>query len=177
MNSPSRRSLLAAGLAALLAPAILPALAQHVPAGGLQGFETSPLVIRTAERDHHFTVEIARTPRQQSQGLMFRKRMAADAGMLFLHATPRRASMWMKNTYIPLDMLFVAADGRITKIVERTTPHSLETISSDGPVSAVLELNGGTAARLGIRTGDRLLHPAFGGGEQGGVRAPAPARA
>jgi uncharacterized protein len=162
MSSAARRFFLAIGFAALLVspPLCLPASAQTGP----QDFEKTTLVIRTSTGDHRFTVEIARTPRQQSQGLMFRKRMAADAGMLFVHATPRQARMWMKNTYIPLDMLFVAADGRITKIVERTTPHSLETIASDGPVSAVLELNAGTAARLGIRTGDRLLHPVFGSG-------------
>lgn len=137
-------------------------MGQAAPPAGLQTFETAPLVIRSDGAEHRFTVEIARTPRQQSQGLMFRRRMAPDAGMLFLHSAPRRASMWMKNTLIPLDMLFVTADGRITQIVQRTTPHSLETITSDRPVSAVLELNGGTAARLGIKPGDRIIHTAFG---------------
>jgi len=157
MSSATRRLVLAAGLVLLAAAA----LAQGAPPSELQGFETTALSIRTAAGEHRFTVELARSPRQQSQGLMFRRRLAADAGMLFLHPVPRRATMWMKNTFIPLDMLFVAADGRITQIVERTTPHSLEVIASDRPVSAVLELNAGTAARLGIRIGDRLVHPAF----------------
>ena len=133
-----------------------PALSQS-----LQNFAKETVTVRSDGKVHRLTVEIARTAAQQAQGLMFRRRMAADAGMLFLHAAPRRARMWMKNTYIPLDMLFIAPDGRIDQIVERTTPHSLETIVSDNPVSAVLELNAGTASRLGLKPGDRLVHPAF----------------
>jgi uncharacterized membrane protein (UPF0127 family) len=149
-----RRWFLLAALACAL-PA-LPALAQ-----GLQNFAKETLTIRSQGKEHRLTVEIARTPAQQAQGLMYRRRMAADAGMLFLHTGPRRAQMWMKNTYIPLDMLFIAPDGRIDQIVERTTPHSLETIVSNSAVSAVLELNAGTAYRLGLKPGDRVVHPAF----------------
>src|SRR3546814_13522615 len=86
---------------------------------------------------------------------MYRDHLAADAGMLFVYSQPRRVSMWMKNTLIPLDMLFIAPDGRIESIVKRAVPHSLATISSRGKVRAVLELNGGTVDRLGIRPGDR----------------------
>ena len=111
---------------------------------------------------HAFTVEIAKTPRQQAQGLMFRRRLAADAGMLFLYAQPQIIRMWMKNTFIPLDMIFIGADGRIVSVVERTIPQSLETVSSAKPANAVLEVNGGTVSRLGIRPGDRVRHPAFG---------------
>ncbi|MBM3556648.1 MAG: DUF192 domain-containing protein, partial [Alphaproteobacteria bacterium] len=75
---------------------------------------------------------------------------------------PRVAQFWMKNTLIPLDMIFIGADGRVRNIAERTVPHSLETRSSDGVVAAVLEVNGGASARLGIRPGDRVLHPLFG---------------
>ncbi len=150
----SRRLLLAAGAAALLAAA--PAPAGEAP--------TEPLSILSADgREHRFEVEVARTAEEKARGLMFRESLAADAGMLFLSRRPRRQVMWMKNTLIPLDMLFVAADGRIARIHERATPMSLDSISSRGRVLAVLELRGGTAARLGLRPGDRVRHPAFGG--------------
>ena len=87
--------------------------------------------------------------------------MAPDAGMLFDYKTPSMATMWMKNTLIPLDMLFVDAQGRIVNIHERAVPGSLATISAAAPVRAVIELNGGTAARLGIRPGDRVMFPIF----------------
>lgn len=125
-------------------------------------FETSALVIVSDNGRHVFTVELAVTPEQRAQGLMYRRSMAPDAGMLFdFGRHPTRASMWMKNTFIPLDMLFIKTDGEIESVAARTVPHSLESISSAGPVRAVLELNGGTAARLGIRPGDRVEHPIF----------------
>lgn len=130
-------------------------------AGGLLAkFESGGLVIVTGADRHEFNVELASTPDQRNQGLMFRREMARDAGMLFDFG-PRygRASMWMKNTYIPLDMLFIKSDGEIESIAERTTPHSLEAVSSRGSVRYVLELNGGTAARLGIGPGDRVELP------------------
>jgi len=130
------------------------------PAG--TGFERSALSIRTQSGAvHKFRVEIARTAQQQALGLMYRRRMAADAGMLFLHRRPGPARMWMKNTYIPLDMLFVGADGRIVDMKQRTVPGSLAVIASRKSVVAVLELNAGTVSRLGIAIGDRLDHPAF----------------
>lgn len=125
-------------------------------------FESSKLVIAGQSGRHEFDVELAVNPDQRAQGLMYRRMMAADVGMLFdFGARPQRASMWMKNTFIPLDMLFITGDGRIESIVERTVPHSLETVSSRGPVRAVLELNGGTVARLGIAPGDRVEHRIF----------------
>ena len=130
-------------------------------AGGLLvKFESGGLAIVTGADRHEFNVELALTPDQRGQGLMFRREMARDAGMLFDFG-PRygRASMWMKNTYIPLDMLFIKSDGEIESIAERTTPHSLEAVSSRGSVRYVLELNGGTAARLGIGPGDRVELP------------------
>jgi len=120
-----------------------------------------PLSIKTMAAVHKFEVEIAATTDQQRQGLMYRREMAANAGMLFLYDNGSRITMWMSNTYIPLDMLFIAADGRITHIVERTVPQSTELIGSNGPVRAVLELNGGTASRLGIKVGDEVQHRSF----------------
>ncbi len=92
---------------------------------------------------------------------MFRRRLAGNAGMLFVYQRVGMVSMWMRNTYIPLDMLFVGADGKIAHIAQRTTPHSLETISSTEPVKSVLELNAGTVARLKIKIGDQVSSPAL----------------
>ena len=92
---------------------------------------------------------------------MFRDRLAPDHGMLFLYADERAVSFWMKNTLIPLDLIFADSSGRIMQIAERAVPLSTALISSDSPVRAVLEVNGGTADRLNIAIGDRLLHPAF----------------
>ncbi|HEY0836534.1 MAG TPA: DUF192 domain-containing protein [Azospirillum sp.] len=126
-------------------------------------FERSSLTVETAGGGRfRFDVELARTPAQQAQGLMFREKMAPDAGMLFVHDRPQPATFWMKNTLIPLDMLFVGADGRIVNIHERAVPHSLEGIRSAGPVKGILEINGGMSARLGIRPGDRVVHPSLG---------------
>jgi len=124
-------------------------------------FEKSQLDIVTAAGAKTFQIEIARTPGQQAQGLMYRRRMAADAGMLFPYDAPRRLAFWMKNTYIPLDLLFIGADGRISSIQERAVPHSLEPIRSRGKALAVLELNGGTVSRLKIKLGDLIKHPVF----------------
>ena len=134
-------------------------------AAQLQTFERDVLVIETEDgRRHRFEVELALDSEQRAQGLMYRRDLADGAGMLFVYGREWPVSMWMRNTFIPLDMLFIAGDGRIARIVERTVPQSLETISSGRPVTAVLEVNGGTVARLGIRPGDRVLYRAFGGG-------------
>ncbi len=126
-----------------------------------ESFAKSELVIVTAAGPQTFRIEIAKSARQQVQGLMYRRHLAADAGMLFPYDSPRRLSFWMKNTFIPLDLLFIAADGRIVTIQERAVPHSLAPIRSRGKVLAVLELNGGTASRLNIKPGDRVKHPIF----------------
>jgi uncharacterized membrane protein (UPF0127 family) len=128
----------------------------------LQRFPTAELTIVTASGPQKFTVELATTPAQMEQGLMFRRSLAPDSGMLFDFKTPSMASMWMKNTLIPLDMLFIDAQGRVVNIAERTVPGSLDPVGAAAPVRAVLELNGGTAARLGIRPGDRVLFAIFG---------------
>lgn len=147
---------------ALLAAAVMIAWAASAGAQGTAVFEQTTLDIETAQGRQPFNIELALTPAQQSQGLMFRRKMAADAGMLFFHQRERVATMWMRNTILPLDMLFIATDGRVVHIVERTVPQSLTTISAGRPVRAVLELNAGTVRRLAIKSGDRLIHPLFG---------------
>ena len=128
----------------------------------LQSFPTADLTIETAGGPRKFHVELATMPQQHEQGLMFRRTLAPDAGMLFDFKTPSPVSMWMKNTFIPLDMLFIDAGGRIINIAERTVPQSLDPVAAAAPARAVLEVNGGTAARLGIKPGDRVLFPIFG---------------
>jgi uncharacterized membrane protein (UPF0127 family) len=127
----------------------------------LQTFEKNRLAIKTKTGRHEFHVEIARRPKQQAQGLMFRRRMAADAGMLFIYRVTAPASMWMKNTFIPLDLLYIDWTGKIVGFHQRAVPQSLEVITSKQPVRAVLEVNAGTVARLKIGVGDKVVHPAF----------------
>jgi uncharacterized membrane protein (UPF0127 family) len=146
----------------LVAAAIAASLFAFSAEAQLQRFATSELMIVSATGPHRFTVEVAETPEQMEQGLMFRRAMAPDAGMLFDYKTPTVATMWMRNTLIPLDMLFVDAQGRIVNIHQRAVPQSLDIIAAAAPVRAVIELNGGTAARLGIAPGDRVQHPIFG---------------
>jgi uncharacterized membrane protein (UPF0127 family) len=130
-------------------------------AAGAGGLLTQPLEIDTKSGAHDFIVEIARTPDEQGTGLMYRRTLAPNAGMLFVYSDVGPVTMWMKNTLIPLDMVFIGPEGQITHIAERTVPLSHELIGSNGPVRAVLELNAGTASRLGIKVGDRVRHPAF----------------
>jgi hypothetical protein len=118
---------------------------------------TVPLTISTAGQKHAFRVEVARTEVQQERGLMFRSDLAPDAGMIFPIDPPRTASFWMKNTIIPLDMIFIRADGTIARIAPQTVPYSLVPVSSGEPVAAVLEIAGGRAAELGINEDDKVL--------------------
>jgi uncharacterized protein len=122
----------------------------------LDEFPKGTLEIQRERQAHKFDIWIAETPRQQSQGLMFVRDLPENRGMLFIAEKPRVFSMWMMNTYIPLDMVFIGADGRIRKIVPNTTPHSLATVSSDEPVKAIVELRGGEAARRALQVGDRV---------------------
>ena len=159
MNRLSRRTF---GLAVLASTAGLMATGLSFgQSRRLQTFEKSSLVIATRTGRHDFHVEMAIRPKQQLQGLMFRRRMAVDAGMLFIYHRIQPASMWMKNTFIPLDMLYIDATGKIVGFHERAVPQSLEVITSNKPVKAVLEVNAGTVARLQIAVGDRVFHPAF----------------
>jgi uncharacterized membrane protein (UPF0127 family) len=133
-----------------------------VPAILVQSAEADEFVavIETANGPHRFAIEIADTPDERAQGLMFRETMAADAGMLFDYGFDQNGvAFWMKNTPLPLDMIFIRADGTITQIAADTTPFSLEPVPSVLPVRFVLEVNAGTAKRIGLKPGDRLRHP------------------
>jgi len=123
---------------------------------------TEKLTIITKDGAHHdFTVELATKPHEQEVGEMFRKEVPPDQGMLFVWDFPHESPMWMRNTLVPLDMVFINADGTIRAIAENTVPESLATISSHGPVLAVLELAGGVTARLGIVVGDKVVAKQF----------------
>ncbi|MGG5808433.1 DUF192 domain-containing protein [Falsiroseomonas sp. CW058] len=150
-------------LSVLGALAAAPALAQPGVDRPQPRLPTERLaVVGRDGRRHEFEVEMAVSPEHQMIGLMFRPDVPANEGMLFDWGAPRESSMWMRNTIAPLDMLFIAADGRIHRIAERTVPHSLTPIESRGPVRATLELRAGIAERLDIRVGDRVLHRIFG---------------
>ncbi len=124
-------------------------------------FERDELKIVSGDQSYKFNIELAVTPAQQEQGLMFRTTMAPDAGMLFLYDNPHILTMWMKNTILPLDMVFFGADGRIIHLVKRAVPQSLSIISSGEAARAVLELNAGTIERLHLKLGDRIDYPSF----------------
>jgi hypothetical protein len=114
------------------------------------------LTISSGGKTHRFTVEVARTPEEQALGLMNRASLDPDRGMIFPMVPVRDASFWMKNTLIPLDMIFIRADGTIANIEANTVPLSLEPVYSAGPVGAVLEIAGGRSAELGIKPGDKV---------------------
>ena len=124
--------------------------------------DVTPLRIQSADATHTFTVEVADDREEISFGLMERESLDMDKGMLFDFDPPREPSMYMKNTLIPLDMIFIAEDGSIEMIARNTVPGSLRTISPGVPVRAVLEINGGQAAELSIKPGDTVQHPLFG---------------
>ena len=137
-------------------------VALFLAAGALaqpQKFE--PLTIVSGSARHAFQVEVMREEADRAQGLMYRRSLAPDRGMLFDFGRVEPVSMWMKNTYLSLDMLFIRPDGTIARIAADTEPLSTRTISSGEPVNGVLELPAGTAARLGIKAGDRVEHPMF----------------
>ncbi|MBF9234629.1 DUF192 domain-containing protein [Microvirga sp. BT350] len=125
-----------------------------------QALESLTIVLSGGQKQS-FQVEVARNNADRAQGLMYRRSMPADRGMLFDFGRVEPVSMWMQNTYLPLDMLFVRPDGTIARIAANTEPLSTRTIPSGEPVLAVLELNAGTASRLGIKAGDRIEHPLF----------------
>ncbi len=148
-----RRQILRAGLGVLFL-----ASAAAIP---LAAPPDEVLVLRTPHGPVPIRVEVVATPEARAQGLMHRRHLAADAGMLFDFGRPKRVSMWMKDTFIPLDMLFIDATGVIAAIAENTEPHSLASIRAPRPVLAVLEVNAGTTRKLGIATGDRVEHRIF----------------
>ncbi|WP_157216937.1 DUF192 domain-containing protein [Flavisphingomonas formosensis] len=121
-----------------------------------QGAKLIPLAVTGAKGTHHFQVEVARTEAEQARGLMFRPSLAPDRGMIFPFPAPRPASFWMKNTMIPLDIIFIRQDGTIARIAAMATPYSLDPIEVGEPVAAVLEIGGGRAEQLGIVEGDTV---------------------
>src|SRR5262249_10639929 len=139
-------------------------LALTAPAGRLAAQQLQPLEIVSKTGTHIFGGEMAVTPEEQARGLMFRRELPEMQGMLFDFHREQPTSFWMKNTYVSLDMIFIRANGRILHIAENTVPLSEAMVPSGGPVRAVLELIPGTAKKLGIAPGDRVVHPIFGGG-------------
>jgi uncharacterized membrane protein (UPF0127 family) len=119
------------------------------------GLEVVPLTVHSANGNHRFTVEVARTAEQQSRGMMYRRSVAKDRGMIFPFDPPQNAAFWMENTWIPLDMVFIRADGTIARIAT-AKPLDETPVPAGEPVAAVLEIRGGRSAQLGIRPGDRV---------------------
>lgn len=152
------RSTLLPMLLLLLSIYQLPAAAAAEP----QVLDKSELVLESGERTFSFQVELAKEPEQRRVGLMYRKEMAADHGMLFDFERNQPVSMWMRNTYIPLDMLFISEEGEIVNVAHDTVPHSEAVLSSAGPVRFVLEVPAGTSLLLGIQPGDIVRHQAIG---------------
>jgi len=126
------------------------------PTAGLEALD-----IVTASGTHRFNVDVMRTDADRAKGLMFRKSMPMDYGMLFDFAGDQNVMMWMKNTYISLDMVFIKADGSVHRVEPRTETLSEKTIAAGAPVRSVLELNAGSAERIGLKPGDRIVHKMF----------------
>ncbi|WP_407051038.1 DUF192 domain-containing protein [Methyloraptor flagellatus] len=145
--------LLSGGTAALVPLAVAPAAAA----------DEARLEIVTATGRYPFRIEIAATPQARATGLMFRKALDADYGMLFDFHREEPASFWMKNTFVSLDMIFIRADGTVANLATGTTPFSEEPVSSAGPVRFVLEVVAGTANKIGLKAGDRIVHPLVAG--------------
>lgn len=147
----------------LLMLSCVPAGKAETPTGPQPELPKEKLVIVTRDgKEHVFNVEMALTPEQQTTGEMFRTSVADDGGMLFDWGQPEASQMWMKNTLVSLDMVFINQDGTIRSIAENTTPRSLAVIDAGGPVRATLELKAGTTAKLGIRVGDKVKQRIFG---------------
>ncbi len=162
--SPSR-SVLKGSLAALFAVAFAATLPVGVPAANAAsiaagkpqtGLKVVGLSIEAGGKLHDYRVEIAATASQQAHGMMFRTEMPRDTGMIFPMKPPREAGFWMENTLIPLDLIFIGADGRVRNIAAEAVPRSRALLMSAGPVAAVLELKGGEAARIGLKPGDKV---------------------
>lgn len=148
------------GRRALLAGLML-GVSAGADAWAAPGSKLETVEIVTLRGRQRFQVEIAATRAQQERGLMFRKSLAPDRGMLFTYAKPQRVAYWMKNTLIPLDIIYIAPNGRILSIARNARPHDETPLASGGLVLGVLELAGGRAAQLGILPGDRVLHRIF----------------
>ena len=148
----------------LILPACSPQAAERAPSAGAQqpavhpvsGLAVIPLTVTSLGKTHTFRVEIARSPQEQAQGLMFRTEMGPDEGMLFPYDPPRVLSFWMKNTVLPLDLVFIGPDYRVINVAADAVPYSEESILSDAPAIATLELNAGRAKELGIVAGAKV---------------------
>ncbi|WP_296515156.1 DUF192 domain-containing protein [Rhodopseudomonas sp.] len=134
-----------------------------IAGNGARAADIQTLEIVTKSGVQIFSVEMATTEQEKETGLMYRKELADGHGMLFDFSPEQPVTMWMKNTFIPLDMIFIRADGRISRIAEDTVPQSLKTIPSGPPAKGVLEVIAGTARKYGIVPGDRVAHPLFNG--------------
>jgi uncharacterized membrane protein (UPF0127 family) len=134
-----------------------------VAANDARAAELQTLEIATKSGVQVFSVEVATTEEEKRTGLMYRKELPDGRGMLFDFSPEQEVSMWMKNTFIPLDMIFIRADGRILRIAENTVPQSTKIIPSRGLAKGVLEVIAGTAKKYGIAPGDRVAHPLFNG--------------
>lgn len=121
------------------------------------------VVLQTDSGPHRFAVELATTERERRLGLMYRRSLADDGGMLFLYDEPQPISMWMKNTPISLDMIFISPEGKVHRIEERTEPFSTAPVSSGGAVLGILEVKAGTAKAIGLKPGDEVILPGLGG--------------
>lgn len=155
-----RRAALTA-LIALTAGALVAVDAAGAKPAAKPAAKLETVEIITSKGRARFQVEIAATHAEQQRGLMFRKSLAPDRGMLFTYAKPQPAAFWMKNTLIPLDIIYIAASGRVLSIVRNAQPHNEMPLPSGGPILGVLEIAGGRAAQLGILPGDRVLHRIF----------------
>lgn len=162
-----RRGLLAFGVALVAAGPACAFPPKQDPAkcvGQAEITPLEPLQVVTDRGTHRFRVEMAVTPRQREFGLMCRKALAADRGMLFDFQTPQPLAFWMRNTLIPLDIVYIGANGRVVSIVRNARPLDETPLPSAGPARAVLELAAGRAAQIGLLPGDRVLHRIFPGG-------------
>ena len=159
MNKDIRKSVFGVMALALIA---VPSYAQDSDIEEIDFGAPESLSIVSEANTHEFNVEIADTPEKQTRGLMYRDVVDPDKGMLFEYADQGVLSIWMKNTGVPLDVIFVRKNGKILKIEHSATPYSLRSISSEATVAAVLELAGGRALELGIMPGDEVKHPFFG---------------
>lgn len=130
-----------------------------LPPPGAIAAGNGTLVLKTDSGPHSFNIEIATTNGERALGLMYRRELPEDAGMLFLYDPPQPITMWMRNTILPLDMIFISTDGKVHRIESHTEPFSTEVISSDGTVQGVLEVNAGAAAKIGLKAGDEVAFP------------------
>lgn len=149
------------GLCALAAPLVMSSAPAFAQAAAQEEATLESLTITTTSGSHKFSVEVMRTDEQRARGLMFRRYMPPDRGMLFDFKAEQPVMMWMKNTYLPLDMVFIARNGTVINVAENTEPLSERTIPSARPAFAVLELNAGVARKIGLKPGDKIANSLF----------------